>query len=271
MHSAINQVINSDINQIEKHLSELDLKKREQIKDSYSRVVAKFQKWMIHLYFERSFIKLDPESKPNEDEQVIIDFAYIYSQIFPSMYFYQIKNPPCIQGFDLISLLMTDFKYLGIAFYDLPIVYQTVFEQIEICLVWFDDKLKLKLEEFYINSMKLLQVDYNLLKLNILPVSLLESEDFSNVVKNSHKIRVRAEYDGKNIENHEKNLEKPYPLKELFKTKDGKIYLWSYSLELINEYQEDLMKSDKQDQHNENGKLNLSYFYIIQIIWLNNY
>ena len=119
--------------------------------------------------------------------------------------------------------------------------------------------------------MKLLQVDYNLLKLNILPVSLLESEDFSNVVKNSHKIRVRAEYDGKNIENHEKNLEKPYPLKELFKTKDGKIYLWSYSLELINEYQEDLMKSDKQDQHNENGKLNLSYFYIIQIIWLNNY
>ena len=260
MHSAINQVVGSDISQIEKHLSELDFKKRVQIKDSYSRVVAKFQKWMIHLYFKRSHIKLDPENKPNKDEQVIIDFAYIYSQIFPSMYFYQIKNPPCIQGFDLISLLMTNFKYLGIAFYDLPIVYQTVFEQIEISLVWFDDKLKLKLEEFYLSNMKLLQLDYRLLKLSILPVSLLESEDFSNVVKNSDKIRVRAEYEGWSLENQEKKLEKPFPLKELFEIKDGKIYLWSYSLELIKEYQKDLTKSDKQDQLNDIGKSNLSYY-----------
>ena len=164
--------------QIKQHLNELDFDKSKQAIDAFSRVFAKFQKWMLNLYFKRRHIKLDPESRPNEDEQVIIDFAYIYSHIFPSMYFYQIKNLPCVQGFDMISLLVTGFKYLGIAFDELPIVYQTVFEWIEISMVWYDDKLKLKLEDFYRSNMELLLLNSKYLKLNILPVSLLESEDF---------------------------------------------------------------------------------------------
>ena len=232
---------------MEQYLNELDFEKREQAIDAYSRVVAKFQKWMMKLYYKRSHIKFDAESKPNEDEQIIIDFAYIYSQIFPSMYFYQIKNLPIVQGFDLISLLVKDFKYLGIAFDDLPIIYQTVFEQIEICLVWFDDRLKQKLEEFYISNMILLNLDPWQLKLNILPVSLLESKDFSNVVKNSDKIRVHVERDYKNLENIEKELKKPFPLKEHFEINDGKIFIMSFSVELIKDYQMVLIQSNSQD------------------------
>ena len=100
-----------------------------------------------------------------------------------------------MQGFDFISLLVTDFEYLGTPFLDLPIVYQSVFDRIEISLIWCDDKLKLKLEEFYKNSLKLMQLSSNFLRLNILPASLLESKEFEKIVENSDNIRVVAEYD----------------------------------------------------------------------------
>ena len=235
------------------HLNELDFEKRTQTIDAYSRVVAKFQKWMLHLYFKWSYIKLDPENKPNQDEQMIINFVYVYSQIFPSMYFYQIKNLPCVQGFDLILLLVKDFKYLGFEFDSLPIMYQTVFEKIEICLVWYDDRLKQKLEEFYSNNMKLLQLNSNLLKLNILPISLLESEDFSNVVKNSDKIRVLAKNEGWYLENIENKIKRSFPLKEFFQIKNGEIYMWFYSLILIDKNQEDTHWNNDLDINIENA------------------
>ena len=122
---------------------------------------------------------------------------------------------------------------MGIMFSDLPIVYQTVFDRIEISLVWYDDKLKLKLEEFYIRNIKLLQLSSEYLKLNILPVSLLKSEDFSNVVKNSHKIRVLVEKVNSEINIQEKLLKKPFPLKEFFKINNEVIKMLSFSLELI--------------------------------------
>ena len=229
----MNPSISSEITQIEQHLNELDFDKRQQVIDAYSRVVDKFQKWMLHLSFKRSPIKPNPDNKLNEDEQAIISFEYVYNQISPSMYFYQIKNLPFVQGFDLISLLMINFKYMGIMFSDLPIVYQTVFDRIEISLVWYDDKLKLKLEEFYIRNIKLLQLSSEYLKLNILPVSLLKSEDFSNVVKNSHKIRVLVEKVNSEINIQEKLLKKPFPLKEFFKINNEVIKMLSFSLELI--------------------------------------
>ena len=183
---------------------------------------------------------------------------YVYSQIFPSMYFYQIKNLPCVQGFDLISLLVKDFKYLGFAFDSLPIVYQTVFEKIEICLVWYDDKLKQKLEEFYKSNMELLQLNSEYLKLNILPISLLEREDFSNVVKNSDKIRVLVENDSLGIENIQKKVKRSFPLKEFFQTINGEIYMWFYSLKLIDKNKEDTHKNNDRDINSKNANIGKS-------------
>ena len=255
VHLDSNPSINPEITQIEQHLNELDFDKRTQAIDAYSRVVAKFQKWMLSLYFNRSHIKKDRENMLTEDELVIIDFEYVYSQIFPSMYFYKIKKLPCVQGFDLISLLVTDFKYLDFAFDDLPIVYQTVFEKIEICMVWYDDRLKLKLKEFCKSNLKLLQLNSELLKLNILPVSLLESEDFSNIVKNSDKIRVFVKKDVMNLETKEKILKRPFPLKEFFEFKNGDINMLFFNLKLLKENQEDINKNNSQDSNNEKSKL----------------
>ena len=179
---------------MELHLRDLKFEGRKQAIDAYLRVVAKFQKWMLRILYRRSNIKVDTEVKISEDDQTIIDFAYIYNKMLPSMYFYQIKDLVLIHGFDLISLLITDFKYLGIAFNDLPIAYQWVYEKAEISLVWYDEKLKLKLEEFYKNNLQLLQLDKSIYKLHILPASLLESEEFANIVKHCEKIRVIAKF-----------------------------------------------------------------------------
>ena len=168
------------------------------------------------------------------------------------------------KGFDLISLLVTDFKYLGFAFDCLPIVYQTVFERIGICLVWYDDKLKQKLEEFYTNYMKLLQLNSEYLKLSILPVSLLESEDFSNVVKNSDKIRVLAKNEGWFLENKEITLWRSFPLKEFFQIINGKIYMRFYSLILIDKNKEDTHWNNDRDINIENAYIDKSTHFILR-------
>ena len=69
-----------------------------------------------------------------------------------------------------------------------------MYEKAEISLVWYDEKLKLKLEEFYKNNLQLLQLDKSIYKLHILPASLLESEEFANIVKHCEKIRVIAKF-----------------------------------------------------------------------------
>ena len=104
--------------------------------------------------------------------------------------------------------------------------------------------------------MKLLQLNSEYLKLNMLPVSLLESEDFSIIVKNSHKIRVLAKNEGRDLESQEKKLNKPFPLKEFFQIKNGKINMLDFSLELIKENQEDIHENNTNSPNNEKGKLN---------------
>ena len=66
---------------------------------------------MVKIYTKRMNIHINPEVKVSEDDQIIIDFVDIYSQILPSIRFYQIKDLPIIQGFDLISYLEIDFRY----------------------------------------------------------------------------------------------------------------------------------------------------------------
>ena len=104
--------------------------------------------------------------------------------------------------------------------------------------------------------MKLLQLNSKYLKLNILPVSLLESEDFKNVVENSDKIRVLVECGGFELKNKEEIiLERPFPLKELFEIENGMINMMDFSLELIKESQV-IHDNNTNSSNNEKGKLN---------------
>ena len=246
--------IKCDYSQIEQNLKKLESNDRKQIIDAYSRVVSKFQKWIFQLYFKRSLIKIDPETEPKEDDQIIINFAYIYSQMLPSIYFYQLKSLMWIQGFDLISLLITEFKYLGISFRDLPIVYQSVFDQIEISLVWYDDKLKQKLEEFYKKIIPLLQLNSDLVKLNILPVSLLESKEFENIVKNSDKIRVNAKNVIIPINSLGENLRRNFPLKEYFEFTSKEIHMMTFELKEVKENQNNICYKNKRESLKDSNK-----------------
>ena len=135
-------------------------------------------------------MKVQPRDKRTEDENTIIDFAPIYESILPKMRFYKIENILWHRGFDLISYLVTDFKYLGIEFIYLPISYQSIYEKIEIWMVWYDEKLKSKLMEFYVKYFKQLGLDNEACRLEILPKSLLEDKRFENIIANSDKFRV---------------------------------------------------------------------------------
>ena len=145
---------------------------------------------MFLLHYLRNTMKVQPIDKRTEDENTIIDFALIYESILPKMKFYKIENILWHRGFDLISYLVTDFKYLGIEFIDLPISYQSIYEKIEIWMVWYDEKLKSKLMEFYVKYFKQLGLDNEACRLEILPKSLLEDKRFENIIANSDKFRV---------------------------------------------------------------------------------
>lgn len=58
-------------------------------------------------------------------------------------------------------------------------------------MVWYDDKLKFKLEEFYKLRIQLMQINDNLIKLHCLPSELLENESFENILKNHEYIRLK--------------------------------------------------------------------------------
>ena len=274
LNLASNSSSSQEIKLFEQNLNGLDLEKRKQTIDAYSRVVLKFQNWMILLYRKLSKIKIKPEVKISEDDQAIFDFVYIYSQIFPSMFFYQIKGLKWTQGFDLISLLVTDFKYLGISFRDLPIVYQSVFDQIKISLVWYDDKLKLKLEEFYKKIIPLLHLNSDLLKLNILPVSLLENKDFENIFKNSDKIRVKTKNNKDKINN--KNMIN-CDFEDYSKLSYSRVLFLRFKLEFVKENLKD--KRESINTNEQEGKLKnktlliytLSIFLFIWFKYFNDY
>ena len=220
---------------MELHLKDLKFEGRKQAIDAYSRVVAKFQKWMLRILYQRSNIIVNTQVKISEDDHTIVDFAFIYNKMFPSMFFYHIKDLVLIHGFDLISLLVTDFKYLGIAFNDLPIVYQWVYEKVEISMVWYDERLKLKLEEFYKNNLQFLQLDKNMYKLHILPASLLESDNFANIIKHCEKIRVIAELGSIEISKFQDEIKNSVIFRIPYRAHDGQtISKCSYKLVAIN-------------------------------------
>ena len=134
--------------------------------------------------------KLPPE-KIKEEDKHIMNFTFIYADINPQMYFYKIKNLAWFQGFDIISLLTLNFKYCGIKFTELPISYQSEFEKISIWIVWFDEKLRQSIIEFYKDSMINLGLNVNIQRLNILPTNLLEHESFKNIIANQSKFVVK--------------------------------------------------------------------------------
>ena len=133
--------------------------------------------------------KLPPE-KIKEEDKHMMDFTFIYADTNPQMYFYKIKNLAWIQGLDIISLLTINFKYCGIKFTELPISYQSEFGKIDIWIVWFDEKLKQSLIEFYKDNMINLGLKLNIQRLNILPIHLLEHESFKNIIANHNKFGV---------------------------------------------------------------------------------
>ena len=103
-----------------------------------------------------------------------------------------------IQGFDFISYLVIDFKYLEIEFNDLPISYQSIFEKFEICMVWYDEGLKNKLEEFYWSNLNHMNFDTIAHKLHILPPSILENKRFKDEIINNHE-KFRILFDRKSF------------------------------------------------------------------------
>ena len=133
--------------------------------------------------------KLPPE-KIKEEDKHIMNFTVIYADINPQMYFYKIKELAWIQGLDIISLLTINFKYCGIKFTELPISYQSEFEKIEIWIVWFDEKLKQSLIEFYKDNMINLGLNLDIQRLNILPIHLLKHKSFKNIIDNHYKFGV---------------------------------------------------------------------------------
>ena len=137
-------------------------------------------------------MKVQPKDKRTEDENAIIDYALIYESILPKMHFYEIKNLVCLQGFDLVNLLVDWFKFLGIEFSDLPISYQSIHSKINLWMVWYDDRLRQKLIEFYYEHIKYLGIDYTVFKLYILPSSLWEDEAFKNILLHQEKFRIIA-------------------------------------------------------------------------------
>ena len=140
-------------------------------------------------------MKVKPLDKRTEDENTIIDFALIYESILPKMYFYKIEDLILIQGFDLISQLVINFKHLGIKFIDLPITYQSIFGKIEICMFWYDDSLKKKILEFYLQNIELMSLDTNIFGLHIVPNSLLKDINFAEIIKHHAKFRIKVKWD----------------------------------------------------------------------------
>ena len=224
--------------------------KRERLIDSYSRITQRFQKCMFSLHYLRCTMKVQPRDKRTEDENTIIDFALIYNDnIVPKMHFYKIENLYWSQGFDLASYLMTDFKYLGFNFTDLPIWFQSIFTQMEIWLVWYDDTLKIKLEKFYKKYFYLLNSNYINHKLEILPVSLLENEKFRKIIENWSKFRIEFAFNQENFKDSKLtinswNLENYNWCKEIMdwiKNKGiGQYKLIWYDPELIKELENDI-------------------------------
>ena len=136
------------------------------------------------------------------------------------MHFYKIENLYWSQGFDLASYLMTDFTYLGFNFTDLPIWFQSIFTQMEIWLVWYDDTLKIKLEEFYKEYFYRLNSNFIYHKLEILPVSLLENKKFEKIIENCSKFRIKFTFKQENFKDSKLiinswNLEKNNWCKEI--------------------------------------------------------
>ena len=256
LHHPFNKINIIDAERIESKLKEIKGKtKRERLIDSYSWIVQKFQKWMFQLHFFRNTMKEKPKGERSDDENTIIDFALFYNDnIAPKMKFYKIKNLYWNQGFDLASYLMTDFKYLGFNFTDLPIWFQSIFTQTEICLVWYDDTLKSKLEKFYIKYFDLLNSSFILHDLEILPVSLLENEKFGRIIENRSKFRIIYTFyqekikDSKLIINN-LNLEEYKGCKEfmeIIKNKTiGKYMLKGYDPELNNDLEDDIKDWNK--------------------------
>ena len=106
----------------------------------------RFQKWMFYLHPLRDAMKNQPDDKRTKDDNTLIDFVQIYSDICPKMIFYKIENLYCHQGFDLISYLISDFKYLGLEFMCLPISYQSIFEKNWdlVSLVWWRTEIEIR-------------------------------------------------------------------------------------------------------------------------------
>ena len=165
-------------------------KDRRQAIDAYSRTVLKFQKCMFQLHYARNTMEVKPRSIRTEEDNEIIDFAVIYEGIIPKMFFYKIGHLSLLQGFDFISLLMLNFKYLGIDFIDLPIIYQSVFEKIEIWMVWYDDKLKQKIYEFYHNNVIALGLHPRISNLYVLPTYFNKNKAFEEIFKNHEKFGI---------------------------------------------------------------------------------
>ena len=57
--------------------------------------------------------------------------------------------------------------------------------------MWFDEKLRQSIIEFYKDSMINLGLNVNIQRLNILPTNLLEHESFKNIIANQSKFVVK--------------------------------------------------------------------------------
>ena len=177
-------------------------------------------------------MKVQPRDKRTNDENTIIDFALIYESILPKMHFYEIKNLAWLQGYDLISQLILNFKYLGFDFTDLPIAYQSIFGKIEICMAWYDGQLKQKILDFYLEHLVSLGIHPKIYSLQILPTSFYENKTFEKIFRNHEKFGIVISYKIINETKFDLELVKNKRLKDILKGSNKKML--SYRLEWFN-------------------------------------
>ena len=168
------------------------INKRKWIIDTYMRAVMKFQKWMLHFHYLRNTMIMKAKNERSKEDSILINFSINHWKIAPEMRFYKISNLPWIQGFDLISSFILKFKYWGIEFLDLPIIYKSIFEKVEIWMMWYDEKLKESLLEYYADNIEMLQLKQEYIKLTILPTSLLYDQKFKEIIKHQESFRLNT-------------------------------------------------------------------------------
>ena len=110
-------------------------------------------------------------------------------------------------------------------------------------MVWYDEGLKNKIEEFYKSLWSCLNFDTDMLKLHILPASFLENNQFEEIFLNHEKFRIKYKHVAINPEQFESEILYHLKFRDLLITNSKKPYKISYFLEwLDNELRKEMEK-----------------------------